>query len=385
MKKYLFLSIVYLMFVTLSADYFPVPKKDFIPAYYACYMTNEPLLIDGKMDEVSWQKAEWTQPFVDIEGDLKPKPFYKTQVKMLYDKDYFYFFAYMEDKDLWATLTERDAVIFHDNDFEIFIDPDGDTHDYYELELNAFNTIWDLLVIKPYRDRNQVAVNAWDIKGLKSAVYLDGSINDNRDQDKGWSVEIAIPWKVLEECAHRSAPPKDKDIWKVNFSRVHYDLDKEGSSYKKRVNPETGQKLPEYNWVWSPQGLIAMHYPELWGNVQFFEKSVPEWAIESGHNTKLNEMPIKDTHNPSYIQTQKDLDKKLLRYIYYSQKQYYMNHQEYADDLKELAFSYPYDAKNYKIEFFTSPHTYEIILNNLKTKDKLYLFHDSRLLEKIDF
>ena len=39
-----------------------------------------------------------------------------------------------------ARLTKHDAVIFHDNDFEVFIDPDGDNHEYYELELNALNT-----------------------------------------------------------------------------------------------------------------------------------------------------------------------------------------------------------------------------------------------------
>ena len=65
----------------------------------------------------------------------------------------------------------RDAVIYHDNDFEVFIDPDGDNHLYYELEINALGTEWDLLLVKPYRDGGP-AVNAWDIQGLRTAVHV---------------------------------------------------------------------------------------------------------------------------------------------------------------------------------------------------------------------
>ena len=71
----------------------------------------------------------------------------------------------MEDPHVWATITARDAVIFKDNDFEIFLDPDGDTHNYYELEVNAFGTEWDLL-FKPYHDDNKVVIDSWDIPGL---------------------------------------------------------------------------------------------------------------------------------------------------------------------------------------------------------------------------
>ena len=57
----------------------------------------------------------------------------------------------MTEPDLWATLKKRDSVIFYDNDFELFIDPDGDTHCYYELEINSHGTEWDLFLDKPYR------------------------------------------------------------------------------------------------------------------------------------------------------------------------------------------------------------------------------------------
>ena len=140
---------------------------------------------------------------MDIEGDAKPKPRCATRMKMLWDDQYLYIAAELEEPHLWATLTEHDSVIFQDNDFEVFLDPDGDNQNYCELELNALNTTWDLLLTKPYRDGGR-AINAWEILGLKTAVHLDGTLNDPRDKDRGWTVEIAWPWKGLKELTSRA-------------------------------------------------------------------------------------------------------------------------------------------------------------------------------------
>ncbi len=251
-----------------AAELLPVPKIPYAPRHYVCYYTPTVLTIDGRLDEAAWSKIAWSELFTDIEGSLKPAPRFTTHAKLLWDSTYLYIGAELQEPDVWGILKERDAVIYHDNDFEVFIDPDMDTHEYYELELNALNTVWDLLLLKPYRDGGP-AVNAWDIQGLKTAVAIIGSLNHPGDVDSGWSVEIAIPWKVLAECAHRPSPPHDGDQWKVNFSRVEWRTEVNNGSYVKQLDPTTGKSLPEDNWVWSPQGLIAMHYPEMWGLVQF--------------------------------------------------------------------------------------------------------------------
>jgi hypothetical protein len=150
----------------------------------------------------------------------------------------------------------------------VFIDPDGDTHLYYELEINALGTVWDLMLVKPYRDGGP-AIDAWDIRGLRTAVGIDGSLNDPSDRDVGWNVEIAIPWSVLSEAAGRPAPPLPGDRWRINFSRVQWQTEVREGRYFKRADPDTGESLDEDNWVWSPQGLIAMHDPEMWGIVEF--------------------------------------------------------------------------------------------------------------------
>ena len=210
---------------------------DTVPKQYQCNKTSEIMKMDGKADEASWAAAAWTDHFVDIEGNTKPLPYFKTRVKMLWDDKYMYFFAEMEESHLWATLKERDAVIFHDNDFEIFIDPDHDTFNYYELEFNAFGTLWDLLLTKPYKDNGQ-AIDAWDVRDIKYALDLKGTINDPSDVDEGWNIEIAIPWSVLEECAKHNGPPNEGEEWKVNFSRVEWETDIIGGKYVKKPNVE---------------------------------------------------------------------------------------------------------------------------------------------------
>ncbi|MDP6615370.1 MAG: carbohydrate-binding family 9-like protein [Candidatus Marinimicrobia bacterium] len=301
-----------LFFSFILGKGFPIPKIDYSPRSYVCYKTPAPILLDGKMNDPFWEKVDWSETFVDIEGDLKPLPFYDTKVKMLWDENYFYFGAKMEDPHVWATLTERDAVIFKDNDFEIFLDPDGDTHHYYELEVNALETEWDLLLLKPYRDQAKVAVDSWDIPGLITKVHVDGTINDPSDIDKGWSVEIAIPWKALEECAP-NFHPQEGEQWKINFSRVHWNTKIQNGQYIKT-------KLPEYNWVWSPQGIIAMHYPEMWGLVQFTETMVGEELVKF----QTNEL---------------DQIKWSLRQLYYRERSYFESQGHFTTSLKKLEFN----------------------------------------------
>src|ERR1700757_1138190 len=120
---------------------------------------------------------------------------------MPWEAGYFYVGRGHEEPHVWATLTRHDSIIFNDNDFEVFIDPDGDNHEYAEFEINALGTSWDLFLPRPYKD-DGAADNSWDIAGLKTAVHVAGTINNPNDRDSGWSVEIAIPWEALREFAH---------------------------------------------------------------------------------------------------------------------------------------------------------------------------------------
>jgi len=221
------------------------------PLSYECHYTGTPIQIDGKLDDAAWQQAAWTSDFVDIEGAARPKPRFRTRIKMLWDDKYLYIAAELEEPEVKATLTQHDSVIFHDNDFEVFLKPLPATPSYFEFEINALNTGWDLFLDKPYKLGGK-ADNSWDIAGLRTAVAVQGTLNQAGDTDRGWTVEIAYPLSAFEPRQHVPAP-HDGTMWRVNFSRVEW---------------KAGQPK-EDNWVWTPQGLIDMHVPEHWGYLHF--------------------------------------------------------------------------------------------------------------------
>jgi hypothetical protein len=282
-----------------------------LPRGYVCYRAAAPIAIDGRIADDAWSAAPWSDPFEDIEGDKRPKPRYRTRVKMLWDDAALYVAAELEEPHVWAALTEHDSVIFHDNDFEAFLDPDGDSHLYAELELNALNTTWDLLLPRPYKDSGR-AVNGWEIIGLKTAVHIDGTVNDPRDTDKGWTVEIKWPWAGLKELTGVPTPPRDGDQWRINFSRVQWDTNIVEGKYRKVPN------RPEHNWVWSPQGVIDMHRPERWGYLQFSTAPPGTAALRPDPTA-----PARD----------------LLHRVYYAQRDYRKAHGAFARSLAELGLT----------------------------------------------
>jgi hypothetical protein len=299
----------------VSPDFPPKPQ----PKGYVCYRTEIPVNVDGVNNEQVWEKAPWTDYFLDIEGSAKPIPRLKTRAKMLWDDSNLYIFAELEEPQVWAKLRERDTIIFYDNDFEVFIDPDGDTQAYYELEVNAKGTPWDLLLLKPYRDGGS-AINGWDIAGLKVGVKVNGTINNPGDIDSSWTVELQIPFKTFKEWSAETGSPKKGDQWRINFSRVEWRTLVENGTYKKEINPQTGKSFPEDNWVWSPQGRINMHMPEMWGFLQFSGQ-------QAGEGT---EAFIPDP----------DLDLKwALRKIYYAESEYFRKNGTYSMSLPEIGLS----------------------------------------------
>ncbi|MBW2162510.1 MAG: carbohydrate-binding family 9-like protein, partial [Deltaproteobacteria bacterium] len=136
---------------------------------YQAARTADAPTIDGRLDEIAWADAPMTELYVG---------------------------AWLEEPHLWGTLTDRDAIIYHDHDFEVFLDPDGDGEAYFEIEINVLGTEFDLFLNRPYSRGGQADI-AWNLKGLRTAVFADGTINDASDIDRGWGIEMAIPWSGL--------------------------------------------------------------------------------------------------------------------------------------------------------------------------------------------
>ena len=237
------------------------------PRTYIIPRADQSIKIDGREDDPSWKKAPFTEDFIDIEGQKIPNQ--KTQLKMLWDEEFLYIYAHLEEKHIWANLKNRDTIIFYNNDFEVFVSPSNSNHNYGEIEINALNTVWDLLLDRPYNTRGNPIFN-WNIQNLKSAVHIEGTLNNPKDTDQYWSVEMAIPMRALTELKRSPrGKPKIGEQWRINFSRVQWEHDLIDNRYYRKK--ENGKYLRENNWVWSSQGVINMHLPENWGYIEFAE------------------------------------------------------------------------------------------------------------------
>ncbi len=342
----------------------PIPYLDFAPPSYLCKRATKPFTLDGNIEKDFWADAPYTDAFLDIEGKHMQAPRFLTKAKMLWDDKNFYFAAKLDGSEIWGHLTERDCVIFHDNDFEIFIDPDSDTQQYYEFEMNVLNTVWDLFLPKAYRDHGG-ALNGYDMNGLQTAVYVDGEINNPSADNKSWSVEVVIPFKAITEV-HNKNVPSPGDFYRVNFSRVQWTIDIENNTFIKRKNPETGAFLPEDNWVWAPTGLINIHYPEMWGFVFFVDET-----------TDLSTIVIPEDEKRKYE----------LRKLYYAQSIQYEKTGTYTtclDTLVQLLKEHaPSDANKsvadlpYKIE--TTSKTYVISCPSTEAGKELVIYSDGKV------
>lgn len=304
-----------------------------LPKTYIAPRALVPPVIDGRLSEAAWGAAPWTDDFVDIEGDVRPMPRFRTRVKMLWDDQHLYIGAELEEPHVWGTLTEHDSVIFQDNDFEVFLDPDGDHHRYVELEINALNTTWDLLLVKPYL-ADGPPVDGFELKGLRTAVHIDGTLNRPDDTDRSWSVEIAIPWNSLRQIAGCPCPPAPGHQWRINFSRVQWQHEVVGGRYRKVPNTK------EDNWVWSPQGMVDMHRPDRWGILQFEDRA----------DTPAKPYPGLSARNT-------------LMQVWEKQREYRRQHGCWATEAAQLGMD--------SVQIHTTPSTYEAICDGYRVDHEM--------------
>jgi len=223
---------------------------------YRCVAATQPIEIDGKLDDAAWQSAAWTADFVNLRGPSAPERLAppRTRAKFAWDERHLYVAAELSDTDVRAAMKEHDSPIFRENAFELFIDPDDDGQRYVELEINALNTTFDLLMSKPYAQRGR-ADERWEIAGLRTAVHVDGTLNDTAEEDRAWTVEIAIPWAAIADLTAVALPPKPGAKCRANLARV--------------MTPPAGSEGRTRYATWSPINEASLHVPPRWGWIEF--------------------------------------------------------------------------------------------------------------------
>jgi hypothetical protein len=268
-------------------------------APYPCHRTRSVLPVTGRLDEPAWQQVPKSPRFVDVVSG--GPALYDTRAAALWDDENLYVGFWVEEPFVRAELTERDSIIFSENDVEVFIDG---IDAYYELEINALNTVYEVFFIwkdayEPggcfdvpefnlySRDAHSFGGNDyfatdyfwrgshprglrwafpdWDFPGLRTAVHVSGDINNPGSVDRGWTVEVALPWAGMVPLAHgRSVPPSPGDVWRLQFAR-----------YEKILS--TGQHV---GWTWDPVGSHDNHRPEAFTRIRFDDQDAE--TVQSG-------------------------------------------------------------------------------------------------------
>ncbi len=261
--------------------------------HYVCRRTSERIVVDGRLSEACWQKAQKSPRFVDMVTGVPG--LLDTRMAALWDDKNLYVAFWIEEPNVQARFTERDSPVYFENDVEVFIaGPDC----YYEFQINARGTIYEVFYIwqeaykeggfaeRPEFDLTAHAVDVlggfqdgmrykkhprgrrwafmdWDCPGLRTAVHVDGTLNDDSDVDRGWTVELAFPWEGLRALAQdRAAPPQDGDIWRMDFSRFEA-LHANG----RLIDPSLG-------WSFNKHGIYDSHIPECFTHVHFSGEAV---------------------------------------------------------------------------------------------------------------
>ena len=268
------------------------PWPDDRIARITAYRASEPLTIDGRLDERAWQLAPRSPRFVDL---ISGRPtIHDTRAAVLWDDTHLYVGFWVEEPFVAAKLTERDSLIWTENDVELFI---AGQDAYYEFEINALGTLYEALFVwddayetggfagdpqfardadgaKPWNGvgftthprGTRLGLFKWDLPGLRAAAHVDGTINEDSDRDRGWTAEIAIPWSGLEWIAKgdgRALPPRDGDTWRMDFSRFN--------TYR-----EAAPANDSGGWAMNAHGVWDSHIPELFPYVTFSNKLVGE-------------------------------------------------------------------------------------------------------------
>ena len=221
------------------------PKIPFSPRHYVCYRVEGPITVDGKLDEEAWSRVEWSAPFVREATGEEARS--ETRIALLWDDEYLYAGYRVEDHDVRAGMgSYHDHIYMKDNDVELFVGGDGY---YFEMGVNPINNIYGLrwtwfeALVEQRRfgeieelmhcmdylyyearegDRlGRIGDLNWRLPGLRTAVHIDGTLNQPSLRDEGWTVEFALPWRGLASIAGRlRMPPRDGDTLRMMAYRM---------------------------------------------------------------------------------------------------------------------------------------------------------------------
>ncbi len=199
--------------------------------------------IDGAIDDAAWASAEWIELGDSLSGEPQAP---RTRVAFAWDDDALYAAADFVDDDVWSSFADQDDPVWKEEAFELFLLGAADRTRYLELQVSPKSVAFDAK-FERYRKGDE----AWD-GDWRGAALVNGTVDGRDDRDRGWSVEMSVPW--AEICAHTqtSCPPQVGLVTRVNAFR----LDRPA---RRRGEGEQGAPLA---WALSPTREPDFHAPQ---------------------------------------------------------------------------------------------------------------------------
>jgi hypothetical protein len=219
------------------------------PGVLHIFWTDSPPVIDGKMDDPSWEKARKASDFTLFKKAGKPTR--QTEVYALYNHEYLFLFWKLYEQEMGKLVYGmpediRDIISWQDT-AELFLDPDCTRENYYQFATTPSTARYDR------SDKKGTAYNAnWKVR---SGIY-----------DWGWTLEMAIPFTGLAHSNEYYATPQPGDKWGINFCRDQASL---------------------HEWSqWVPS-MMSFHEVKFFGAAYFMGR-------EKGQNLPLVEFSFKE-------------------------------------------------------------------------------------------
>ena len=223
-------------------------KSQTLPRYEVSQVTSK-LEIDGQLKERAWAEAPPLRAFVNNRDGSPTK--LSTEAKILYDQNFIYFAFRSDDTNVWSTMKKRDEHLWLEEVVEVFLQADPSIPNYIELEVNPLGTMLDIYLINT---RKPLHYESWNSENLRWGVSVDGTV-DGKENDRGWSCEIALPFQDIATAPHM--PPLVGDKWRLNLYRV--------------------EKLPtSAELAWSPTLQDDFHVLPKLGEIVFTDRKVPQ-------------------------------------------------------------------------------------------------------------
>jgi len=252
---------------------------------YRCPKVKEKITIDGRLDEPCWSVA----PVMPLRGIVDgSKPALATAPRLVWDDQYLYVGVDIRDPDVWSRIGLRDEecskafvekvnvhrrsknpewhrlecdIMTCDKFIKAIVDPDGDGKNYVEIHVNPINNRFDCYHGQGFRakwgDREMYPHVTWQMEGLLTATQVQGTLNAPHDKDKGWTLEVALPWKSFKPLTRGACPPKTGDVWTAHVGRIHKPKFRVRNTY----------------WTWPVIGQVNCHLPHTYGRLVFVDET----------------------------------------------------------------------------------------------------------------